>query len=154
MKTLIVLSTLALSSGVGAETCPQLQGHYDHCFSEIRPIKGEYIVDQHQESNFEVYNVEYNDDETGESQKEEIRTNNQVISKKQRLPRVGIRVRIEGRARCQGDKVISDADVYFLGAKVGSFTNEIFLEGNTLRSNLDGSYLGKNLQKRIVCTLK
>ncbi|GEM_PF-743642 len=152
MKMLLVFATITLSTG--AMACPELQGRYDHCYSEIRPIKGEYIVDQHQENNYEVYNVEYNDDETGESQKEEIRTNNQTVSSKQRLPRVGIRVRIEAKARCQGNKVISDADVYFMGGKVGNFTNEIYLEGNTLRSNLDGSYLGKSLQKRIVCTLK
>lgn len=156
MKTLLVLATIALSTSAmaGAPSCPELQGRYDRCYSEIRPIKGEYIVDQHQENNYEVYHVEYNDDETGESQKEEIRTNNQLVTSKQRLPRVGIKVRIEARARCAGTKVISDADVYFMGAKVGNFTNEIFLEGNTLRSNLNGSYLGKNLEKRIVCTLK
>lgn len=153
MKMLMVLSTLALSTGAMA-SCPELQGRYDHCYSEIRNIKGEYIVDQHQENNYEVYNVEYNDDESGESRKEEIKTNNELVSSKQTLPRVGVRVRLEARARCEGTKVISDADAYFMGAKVGSFTNEIYLEGNTLKSNLDGSYLGKELHKRIVCTAK
>lgn len=152
MKMLLLVSTFALSTG--AMACPELQGRYDKCYSEIRNVKGEYIVDQHQENNYEVYNVEYNDDETGENRKEEIRTNNELVSSKQTLPRVGVRVRLEARARCAGHKVISDADVYFMGAKVGNFTNEIFLEGNTLRSNLDGSYLGKELHKRIVCTVK
>lgn len=152
MKSLLILATISFSTGAFA--CPQLQGRYDHCYSEIRNIKGEYIVDQHQENNYEVYNVEYFDDETGESQKEEIRTNNQLVSSKQRLPRVGIRVRIEGRARCEKDRVISDAQVYFMGANVGSFTNQIYREGDTLKSNLEGSYLGNPLQKRIVCTLK
>lgn len=152
MKILLILSNLALSAG--AMACPELQGRYDKCYSEIRNIKGEYIVDQHQENNYEVYNVEYNDDESGENRKEEIRTNNEVVSSKQTLPRVGVRVRIEARARCAGSKVISDADVFFMGAKVGNFTNEIFLEGSTLKSNLDGSYLGKDLHKRIVCTVK
>jgi hypothetical protein len=152
MKLLMVLSTLALSTG--AMACPELQGRYDHCYSEVRTINGEYIVDQHQENFYQVYNVEYNDDETGENRKEEIKTNNELISSKQTLPRVGVRVRLEARARCAGTKVISDADAFFMGAKVGSFTNEIFLDGNTLRSNLDGSYLGKEIHKRIVCTLK
>lgn len=152
MKMLVLLSTFAISTGVMA--CPELQGRYDKCYSEIRAINGEYIVDQHQESNYQVYNVEYNDDETGEHRKEEIKTNNEQVSSKQTLPRVGVRVRIEAKARCSGSKVVSDADVFFMGAKVGSFTNEIFLEGNILKSNLDGSYLGKELHKRIVCTAK
>lgn len=155
MKFLMVLSTLAtLALSTGAMACPELQGRYDHCYSEIRKINGEYIVDQHQENFYQVYNVEYNDEETGENRKEEIKTNNELISSKQTLPRVGVRVRLEARARCAGEKVISDADAFFMGAKVGSFTSEIYLDGTTLRSNLDGSYLGKELHKRIICTLK
>ncbi len=153
MKLLFIISTLTFSALSYAE-CPALQGRYNKCYSEVRTIKGEYIVDQHQESNYEVYDIEYNDDETGESRTEQFKTNDQVISRKEVLPRINVRVRIEGKARCEGLAVNSDADVYFLGAKVGSFTSSIFREGKILKSNIDGAYLGKDVHKRIVCTLE
>lgn len=149
MKGLILISVLSFS--LSSFACPELQGRYNKCYSEIRKIKGEYIVDQHQENNYEIYNIEYNDDETGESRKDIIAANNQKVSRKETLPRVGVTVRIEARARCDGDTVVSDADVFFLGAKVGSFVSKIFLEGKILKSNVDGSYLGKDVHKRIVC---
>jgi hypothetical protein len=152
MKSLLVLSTLALSLSSYAADCPQAQGRYNKCYSEIRNIKGEYVVDQHQENNFEVYTVQYNDDETGDSRTEIFKTNGEKVSKKETLPRINVNVKIVGAARCENNKVVSDSDVYFLGAKVGSFVTTIFLEGNILKSNIDGAYLGKDLHKRIVCT--
>lgn len=152
MKALIILSVLSFS--LNSYACPELQGRYNKCYSEIRNIKGEYIVDQHQENTYQVYNVEYNDDETGESRKDVIRTNNQIESRKEALPRMGVTVRIDARARCEGNAVVSDADVFFLGAKVGSFTSKIYLEGKIMKSNIDGAYLGRDVHKRIVCETK
>lgn len=152
MKLLILISVFSYS--LSSYACPQLQGRYNKCFSEIRKIKGEYIVDQHQESNYEVYNVEYNDDETGENRKDIIKTDNQKDIRKETLPRMGVTVKIEARSNCAGNAVVSDANVFFLGAKVGSFVSKIFVEGNLLKSNVDGSYLGKDVHKRIVCELE
>ncbi|MDD4973783.1 MAG: hypothetical protein PHY93_05500 [Bacteriovorax sp.] len=152
MKLLFFISTLSYS--LSSYACPQLQGRYNKCFSEIRKINGEYIVDQHQENNYEVYNVEYSDDETGENRKDLIKTNNQKDSRKESLPRMGVTVTVEARSNCVGDAVVSGADVFFLGAKVGSFVSKIFVEGKNLKSNVDGSYLGKDVHKRIVCELK
>lgn len=152
MKKLLAISIVLISTS--ALACPELQGRYDKCYSELRNMKGEYIVDQHQEANFEVYNVEYNDDETGSNRQDVIKTNNQKVSKKETLPRVGVTVRLEARARCENDQVVSDADAFFLGAKVGSFVSKIFRDGKILKSNLDGSYLGREIHKRIVCQLK
>jgi hypothetical protein len=152
MKLLILIS--AFSYSLNSYACPELQGRYNKCFSEIKKIKGEYIVDQHQESNYEVYNVEYNDDETAENRKDLIKTNNLIDSRKEKLPSLGVNVRIEARSYCEANAVVSNADVFFLGAKVGSFVSKIFIEGNLLKSNVDGSYLSKDVHKRIVCELE
>ena len=152
MKLIILIS--AFSYSFSSYACPQLQGRYNKCFSEIRKVKGEYIVDQHQENNYEVYNVEYNDDETGENRKDLIKTNNQKETRKETLPRIGVRVKIEASSYCKDDAVVSDADVFFLGAKVGSFVSKIFVEGHLLKSNIDGSYLGRDVHKRIICELE
>ena len=117
-------------------------------------MKGEYVIDQHQENDYEVYNIEYNDDETGESRKELIKTNNQIAKRKEKLPKAGVTVKIEARSTCQGNQVVSDAEVFFLGAKVGSFVSKIFVEDKLLKSNIDGAYLNKDVHKRIVCELE
>lgn len=152
MKNLIGFLLLTLSINSYA-ACPALQGRYNKCYSEIRKVKGEYIIDQHQESDYEVYDIEYIDDETGESRKDQLKTDGKKASRKETLPRMGVTVRIDAKTKCVGDAVVSAGNAYFLGAKVGTFTTKIFREGNLLKSNLDGSYLGKESHKRIVCEL-
>ncbi len=152
MKLIVSLSFFMFSSALLA--CPILQGRYHHCHSEIRQMKGEYIIDQHQENDYQVYNVQYIDDETGQSREDVIKSNSQKISRKETLPRVGVTVRIDASARCDAGFVTSDAEVYFLGAHVGSFVSKIYLEGKLLKSDADGSYLGRDVHKRIVCELK
>jgi hypothetical protein len=154
MKVISFLLAILSSTLVWADACPTLQGRYYKCYSEIRNIKGEYVVDQHQENNYDVFNVQYIDDETGETREDVFKTNNEVISRKETLPRVGVRVRIEGRARCEGNAMISDGQVYFMGAHVGSYVTKIFLEGKNLKSTVDGGYLGRDVHKRIACELK
>lgn len=136
----------------GKKSCPILEGRYPKCKSEIRDIRGEYIVEQYLKDDVMFYQIHYNDDETNESRTDAIRTDGVLESRKERLPRVGIRVRIDSKSSCNGDSVVSTADVYFLGKKAGVFTTKIYLEGSTLYSNLDGKYLNKQIAKRIVCT--
>jgi len=152
MKILIGLILLTFSFKSFA--CPELQGRYNKCYSEIRKVKGEYIVDQHQESSYQVYDIEYIDDETGESRKDHLKTDSQKASRKETLPRIGVTVRIDAKTRCEGNVVVSVGDAYFMMARVGSFTTKIFREGNLLKSHLDGSYLGREVHKRIICELK
>ena len=153
MKSIIAI-IMMLSAISSFATCPELQGRYNKCYSEIRPIKGEYLVDQHLENDYEIYNVQYNDDESGDSRSDVFKTNNQKESRKTIIPRSSISVRVDSKSRCEGSAVIADADVFFLGAKVGSFTSKIYLEGKQLKSNLDGAYLGKDVHKRIVCEIE
>lgn len=152
MKILMSLMMTVISVNVYALSCPNMEGRYPNCKSEIRDIKGEYIVEQFMKDNVTYYQIHYIDDDTDENRTDAIRTDGVLESRKEKLPRVGIKVRIDSRSRCNGDSVISDADVYFLGGKVGKFTTKIYKEGETLYSNLDGEYLGKPLSKRIVCT--
>ncbi|MEA9355308.1 hypothetical protein SHI21_03810 [Bacteriovorax sp. PP10] len=152
MKYLIALTAALISINTYAGDCPELEGRYPKCKSEIRDIRGEYIVEQYLKDDVMFYQIYYNDDETNESRTDAIRTDGKLESRKERLPRVGIKVRIDSRSRCVPGAVVSDADVFFLGKQVGTFKTKIYVEDGTLYSNLDGQYLGKPLSKRIVCT--
>lgn len=149
MKFLVLVAAIFFSFNIYA--CPNLQGRYNKCFSEIRKIKGEYIIDQHQESDYEVYTIEYNDDESGDNRTDQLKTNNKIATRKETIPRIGVTVKIEARSTCVDNNVVSKGDAFFLGARVGSFVTKFFIEGNLLKSNVDGSYLGKEVHKRIVC---
>jgi hypothetical protein len=152
MKKFICI--LLLSNSLNAIACPDLRGKYSKCYSEIRKVKGDYTIDQHQENNYEVFNIEYYDDETGETRKDTLKTDGKKASRRETLPRMGVTVRIDAKTHCENNTVVSVGNAYFLGAKVGTFTSTIFREGNLLKSNLDGSYLGKESHKRIVCELE
>ena len=151
MKSALIFTTLIFSTL--AYSCPTLQGQYNNCRSELGAIDGEYTIDQHQESNYQVYNVQYVNDKNGDTQTQVFKTNNQLESRKEELPSSGVKVRIDSKAHCEGDSVAAVADVFFLGGRVGSFTTSIHLEGTTLKTNVDGSYLGTIVHKRIECQL-
>lgn len=152
MKYFIALTATIISINTYAGECPDLEGRYPKCKSEIRDIRGEYVVEQYLKDDVMYYQIHYNDDETNESRTDAIRADGTLESRKERLPRVGIKVRIDSRSKCAGDSVVSDADVFFMGRKAGDFKTKIYREGGTLYSNLDGQYLGKPISKRIVCT--
>lgn len=152
MKFLMALCAATLSYSAYSATCPDLEGRYPKCKSEIRDIRGEYHVEQYVKGDVNYYQIHYIDDETDENRTDAIRADGTLESRKERLPRVGIKVRIDSRSKCNTNSVDSDALVYFLGKKVGTFKTKIYKENNTLYSNLDGSYLGKEISKRIVCT--
>lgn len=152
MKFLLTFALAILSINSFAGDCPDLEGRYPVCKSEIRDIRGEYHVEQYLKDDVMYYQIHFTDDETNESRTDAIRTDGSLESRKERLPRVGIKVRIDSRSKCVPGAVTSDADVFFLGKQVGSFKTKIYREDGTLYSNLDGQYLGKPLSKRIVCT--
>ena len=152
MKFFIVLITVVFSINIYASDCPDLQGRYPKCKSEIRDIRGEYIIEQYLKDDVMFYQIHYIDDETNENRTDAFRTDGKLESRKERLPRVGIKVRIDARSKCVDGTIVSDAHVYFLKKHVGAFKTKIYTENGTLYSNLDGKYLGKPLSKRIVCT--
>jgi hypothetical protein len=153
MKYLVLLFTAILSLSSYSAICPNLEGRYPKCKSEIRDIRGEYIVEQYLKDNTMYYQIHYNDDESDESRTDAIRTDGVMESRKEKLPRVGIKVRIDSVSTCNTDSVVSKANVYFLGKRAGQFTTKIYKVDNTLYSNLEGSYLGKEISKRVVCTI-
>ena len=152
MKCFFALITIIFSINVHASECPDLQGRYPKCRSEIRDIRGEYIIEQYLKDDVMFYQIHYIDDETNENRTDAFRTDGKLESRKERLPRVGIKVRIDARSKCVDGTIVSDAHVYFLKKHVGAFKTKIYTEDGTLYSNLDGKYLGKPLSKRIVCT--
>jgi hypothetical protein len=152
MKFLIGLMVIVFSFNSFA--CPDFQGKYINCRSGDKRIKREYILDQHQEGDYEVYDIESIDSETGENRKDQLKTDNKNASRKETLPKLAVTVRIDLKTRCEGNTVISIGDAFFLDSKVGIFTSKIFREGNLLRSTLDGLYLGKEAHKNIICELQ
>ena len=152
MKLILLLSIFSYSLSLFA--CPKLQGRYGNCYSEIKKFDGEFVIDQHQENNYEVYNVDFNNSNTGEHRTEVIKTDNKRELRSEKVPSIGLSVKIDVHSHCEGDAVISDADVYFLGAKVGSFVSKFIIDGKLLKSNVDGAYLNTPFHKRIVCELE
>lgn len=153
-KQLLFLSLSLLSINVYA-TCPALTGKYANCKSEINPkMRGAYIIEQHQENNYEVYDVKFIDDETGEERHDKMATNGVKISRKERVPKIGINVRVEASSTCEGNAVVTTSDAFWMGGRVGQFVTKIYRTGNSLHSDIDGSYIGRDIVKRITCELE
>jgi hypothetical protein len=152
-KIITIVVPLVISFNLYA--CPDLVGKYNKCKSEVNPkMRGQYIIDQHQESNFEVYTVQFVDDETGEAKTDTIPTNGSVVSRKERVPKIGVNVRVEAKSTCDATAVVTDSQIYFMGAHSGHFTTKIYKTGTTLHSDIDGSYLSRDIHKRITCELQ
>lgn len=154
MKNLFVTAALSFVS-LSAYACPELVGRYNKCKSEVNPnMRGEYLIEQHQENNYMVYNVQFIDDETGEARNDIIVTNGVKVSRKERVPKIGIKVRIDASSSCTQDAVVTNSQIYFLGSNVGYFVTKIYRSGTTLHSDIDGQYTGKEIHKRITCELE
>lgn len=130
--------------------CPNLAGHYYNCHSEIRPMKGDYKIEQYNVQGTEVYEVRYTD-EDGDIQDETFKTDGQIVKKKQTIPSIGIKVLVEASATCSGDNVISNGKAYYLGSNVGNYSTTIFKKDRTLKMKITAQYLGKNIVKLIEC---
>ena len=153
MKNLFVTTTLTLAS-FNLYACPELVGKYNKCHSEIRAMKGEYVINEVRENDYSVFQVQFIDDETGEVRNDTIATNGIVVSRKERVPKIGIRVRVDASSKCTTDAVVTDSQIYFIGANVGYFQTKIYRTGTTLHSDIDGQYTGKEIHKRITCELE
>lgn len=147
MKSFIALAVLLPSLGFA---CPNLAGHYYNCHSEIRPIKGDYKVEQYNVQGTEVYEVRYTD-EDGDTQDEVFKTDGQIVRKKQTIPTIGIKVLVEASATCSGENVISNGKAFYLGSNVGNYSTTIFKKDGILNMKINAQYLGKNLVKLIQC---
>lgn len=132
--------------------CPNLEGHYPNCHSEIKKMKGEYQIEQNIENGVEIYSIRYID-ENGDTQDDEFKTDGSKSVRKKTIPTIGIRVKVEATAVCDGDNVISKGRAYLLGKHVGTFDSTIFkTEDNVLTMKISAQYLGKNMEKLIQCT--
>lgn len=150
MKHAITLATLFFS--FNALACPNLTGRYGKCQSEINPnMRGEYIAEEYIKDGVKYFAVKFIDDETDEERVDTFRTDGVMESRKEKVPKLGITVRVDTESRCENDKVIGESDVHFLGKKVGSFVTKIFKQDGNLHTHIDGKVLTKVFNKRIVC---
>lgn len=155
IKMLVFLFALPVIShateDITSADCPYLMGHYTKCHSEIKEMKGEYVVEQANEKGVEVYHIKYID-EDGAVQEDEFKTDGQKVSRKQKIPSIGVKVRVDGSAICSDNAVVSTGEAYFMGAHVGGFDTTIFKDqDNTLTMKIKAQYLGKTVNKLIQC---
>lgn len=161
MKTKILLSTLVLSfafslqaSEVAPSQCPELDGRYDRCYSEIKQMRGEYIIDQQDQNGVEVFKVQFVDDETDESRADVIYADGRVEKRKERVPVIGIKVNVESRSSCKNNRVVTDANAYAIfNRHVGQFTTTLERNKNQLIMLIKGQYIGRSINKIIKCQL-
>lgn len=151
MKLTYVLSAVLFFSST-AFACPQLEGKYNHCESEIRYLGGEYNIEQYMKDNVQYYHVQKIDAENEDEVTEEtIRTDNVKTSRKEKIKKYGITVRIDTKSRCEGNTVVGVSEGFTFGSKMGTFTTVLSKADNTLFINIDGTYLNKEVHKRIKC---
>jgi RNase P/RNase MRP subunit p29 len=151
MKLSHIISAFLFFSST-AFACPQLEGKYNQCESEIRYLGGEYNIEQYMQDKVQYYHVQKIDSENEDQVTEEtIRTDNVKTSRKEKLPKYGITVRIETKSRCEGEKVIGVSDGFSMGMKMGTFTTVLSKVDNILHIDIDGTYLNKEVHKRIKC---
>ena len=139
-------------SGSFAYACPTLEGRYGNCQSEIRELSGEYIIEEYLKDDVTYYFVQKTEsEEDGEILNETIRTDNAKVSRKEKIPKYGVTVRIDTKSRCENNKVIGQSKVYSLGMGVGEFTTVMQRKDDTLYINIDGSVINREIHKRITC---
>ena len=148
MKKLFLMAGLLPTMALA---CPYLEGRYPDCHSEIKQMKGEYVINQSNENGIEVYSIKYID-ENGDVQEDQFKTDGSKTTRKQTIPTVGVKVKVEGSATCNDDKVLSKGKAYFMGANVGNFNSTIYKDENgVLTMKIAASYLGRDVNKLIQC---
>ncbi len=134
--------------------CPELDGRYDRCYSEIKQMRGEYIIEEQNQNGVNVFKVQFVDDETDESRTDTIYADGRVEKRKERVPVIGIKVNVESSSSCQNDKVITKADAFAVfNRHVGSFTTTLQRNKNQLVMLINGKYIGRSINKIIKCQL-
>jgi hypothetical protein len=114
-------------------------------------MKGEYVVEQVNESGVELYSIKYID-EDGSIQEDEFKTDGSTVTRKQKIPTIGVKVKVVGSAICDNDSVVSTGKAYFMGAHVGTFDTTIFRTADAvLTMKIKAEYLGKTVNKLIQC---
>lgn len=155
LSTLVLLGSLNLSANEFKNAqCPELDGRYDRCYSELKQMRGEYIIEQQDQNGVDVFNVQFVDDETDESRSDIIYADGRVEKRKERVPVIGIKVNVESRSGCNAGKVVTQAEAYAVfNRHVGSFTTTLERNKNQLIMLIKGKYIGRSINKIIKCQL-
>jgi len=130
--------------------CPNITGVYKTCHSEIKPMKGEFKIDQSLVGGVEKYEIQYTSD-VGDIQNQEIYTDGRLLKTKQTIPTIGIKVNVEGNAICDGETVISNGKAFLFGINVGNYSTILSREGDILVMKVKAQYLGQTVLKLIEC---
>lgn len=161
MKTKIFISTIVLAITLSLKAhelapsqCPELDGRYDRCYSELKQMRGEYIIDQQDQNGVEVFKVQFVDDETDESRADVIYVDGRVEKRKERVPVIGIKVNVESKSSCKNNRVVTEANAYAVfNRHVGQFTTTLERNKNQLIMLINGKYIGRSINKIIKCQL-
>lgn len=154
-STLLLPIMLMFSLNTYAQSCPELDGRYDRCYSEIKQMRGEYIIAQQDQNGVDKFDVQFVDDETDESRTDIIYADGRLEKRKERVPVIGIKVNVESRSFCKNNMVVTEAKAYALfNSKVGEFTTTLERKkNNQLTMLINGQYIGRKIEKIIKCQL-
>ncbi len=154
MKKILLSLTFLFTINTYANQCPELDGRYDRCYSEIKKMRGEYIIDQVDQNGVAVFKVQFVDDETDESRIDKITANGKPEYRKERVPVIGIKVDVESKSYCKNNQVVTDAIARgFFNKKLGEFTTTLSRNKDQLTMLVNGSYIGRSVNKIIKCQL-
>lgn len=150
MKLSLILSSFFLSSI--ALACPNLEGFYDRCLSDDRQHNGEYKIHQYMQGGVQYYHLQkLNTEDSEDITEETIRTDGVKVSRKEKLKKYGITVRLDTRSTCKNETVVGVSEAYSMGMKMGNTTTVLSRADGVLHIDIDGTLAGKELRKRYRC---
>ena len=150
MKTSLITLFLTLTS-FPVWACPQLAGEYAHCETKASS-QAEIVITEYVKSGTRYYDIKkVNGDADDELQNETLRTDGEKVSRKIKVPKYGVTLRIDTRSQCAGDVVVARSEVFSLGIKVGEFTTKFYKQDNILHTVVDGGYLNREVKKHAQC---
>lgn len=151
MKTTLTTIFLTLFS-LPIWACPQLAGEYAHCETKSYNPAAEIVITEYVKNGTRYYDIKkVNGDEDDELQNETLRTDGEKVSRKIKVPKYGVTLRIDTRSQCAGAAVVARSEVFSLGIKVGEFTTKFYKQDNILHTVVDGGYLNREIKKHAEC---
>ena len=74
--------------------------------------------------------------------------------RKERVPVIGIKVDVESKSYCKNNQVVTDAIARgFFNKKLGEFTTTLSRNKDQLTMLVNGSYIGRSVNKIVKCQL-
>jgi hypothetical protein len=146
MKVLLLASLLISAS---AMACPDLQGTYAFCKNSQQPTEGskDVVITQHIRDKATVYNIEETDIATNQRTKDELTADGNFIP--QTDEQTGVSTL--SRTFCEGDILVTEAQVTFQGQDVGSVRSEMVKDSHKINIKMVGTVLGQAVNIKETC---